>query len=351
MRRLLILSMAVFLYAGCSREAPPPPSSEPETPAPFAAGRLFVTNENGGDITVIDVAAARAVATIPVGKRPRGIRVSPDGSTLFIALSGSPSAPPGVDESTLPPPDKKADGIGVVSVAEQRLLRVIRAGSDPEQTAVSADGTRLFVANEDTGELTVVSVDDGRVLATFKVGDEPEGVDLRPDGRVVYVTSEEDSQITAIDAIDLKLLKSFKVGPRPRSTAFLPDSSRAYVTAENGSGVWVVDAMKHAVLDVIKLTGEMVRPMGAVASPDGVYVFISTGRGRNVVIIDTKTNQPVGSIQVGERPWGIAVSPDGKTVFTANGPSNDVSFVDVESRSVKATVKVGDRPWGVVFVP
>ena len=110
MRRLLILSMAVFLYAGCSREAPPPPSSEPETPAPFAAGRLFVTNENGGDITVIDVAAARAVATIPVGKRPRGIRVSPDGSTLFIALSGSPSAPPGVDESTLPPPDKKADG-------------------------------------------------------------------------------------------------------------------------------------------------------------------------------------------------------------------------------------------------
>ena len=99
------------------------------------------------------------------------------------------------------------------------------------------------------------------------------------------------------------------------------------------------------------ISGEMVRPMGAVASPDGAYVFISTGRGRNVVIIDTKTNQPVGSIQVGERPWGIAVSPDGKTVFTANGPSNDVSFVDVESRSVKATVKVGDRPWGVVFVP
>ena len=351
MRSLIAFCFALLLYAGCSREEPAPAASAPEPPAPPAAGRLFVTNENGGDITVVDVAAAKAIATIPVGKRPRGIRVSPDGSTLFVALSGSPMAPPGVDESTLPPADKKADGIGVVSVKDQKLLRVIKAGSDPEQTAISSDGTRIFVANEDTGELTVVAVDDGRVLATFQVGGEPEGVDLRPDGRVVYVTSEEDSQIAAIDAIDLKLIKTFKVGPRPRSTAFLPDSSRAYVTAENGSGIWVVDAMKHTVLSTIILKGELVRPMGAVSSPDGDHVFISTGRGKQVVMIDTKTNQPVGTVQAGDRPWGIAVSPDGKTVFTANGPSNDVSIVDVESRSVKATVKVGDRPWGVVFVP
>ncbi len=109
--------------------------------------------------------------------------------------------------------------------------------------------------------------------------------------------------------------------------------------------------MKHTVITTIKLTGEMVRPMGAVASPDGSRVFVSTGRGKNVLVIDAKTNQPVSSTEVGDRPWGIAVSPDGKTVFTANGPSNDVSIVDVDSRSVKARVKVGERPWGVVFVP
>jgi YVTN family beta-propeller protein len=90
--------------------------------------------------------------------------------------------------------------------------------------------------------------------------------------------------------------------------------------------------------------------MGAVASADGSRIFVSTGRGKNVVVIDTKTNQPVGTVEVGDRPWGIDVSPDGRTVFTANGPSNDVSIVDVESRTVTARVKVGDRPWGVVFV-
>src|SRR5688572_24039994 len=109
MRKVITVSLGLFFIAACSREAPQPSTAEiPAAQAPPAGGRLFVTNENGGDITVVDVAAAKAIATIPVGKRPRGIRVSPDGSTLFIALSGSPMAPPGVDESKLPPADKKA---------------------------------------------------------------------------------------------------------------------------------------------------------------------------------------------------------------------------------------------------
>ena len=95
----------------------------------------------------------------------------------------------------------------------------------------------------------------------------------------------------------------------------------------------------------------MFRPMGGVAAPDGKHVFITTGRGRNVAVIDTATQEMVGAIEVGERPWGIAISGDGKTLFTANGPSNDVTFVDVDSRTVKGKVTVGDRPWGAVFVP
>ena len=113
----------------------------------------------------------------------------------------------------------------------------------------------------------------------------------------------------------------------------------------------VIDSMKHEVIYTIKLTGELVRPMGVVAAPDGKHIFVTTGRGKNVVIIETATNKPLASIEVGDRPWGIAVSQDGSTVFTANGPSNDVSIVDVASRTVKGKVKVGDRPWGVVFVP
>jgi YVTN family beta-propeller protein len=91
--------------------------------------------------------------------------------------------------------------------------------------------------------------------------------------------------------------------------------------------------------------------MGAVASPDGRQIFVTTGRGKTVVVIDTTTNMPVATIEVGERPWGLDISRDGRTVFTANGPSNDISIVDVATRTVTAKVTVGQRPWGVLFVP
>ena len=123
------------------------------------------------------------------------------------------------------------------------------------------------------------------------------------------------------------------------------------MTSENGGSVAVVNAKTHKVLETIQLTGELIRPMGGAASPDGSQVFISTGRGKNVVVIDTATNKPVAFIEVGDRPWGIAASSDGKLVFTANGPSNDVSIVDLATRTVKAKVPVGNRPWGVVYVP
>jgi len=226
MKRLLTCVVCLLL-AACSSQssstetpsgaAPAAAPAAPLAPKEIPAGpKLFVSNESGGDLSVIDVATRQLVATIPVGKRPRGVRLAPDGSFIYVALSGSPIAGPGVDESKLPPPDKSADGIGVVSVKDLKLVRTIPAGSDPEQLAVTADGKRLFIANEDVSAATAIDVETGMVLGSFKVGEEPEGVNIRPDGRVVYVTSEGDNQVSVIDAVNLKLLKTLEVGARPR---------------------------------------------------------------------------------------------------------------------------------------
>jgi len=315
------------------------------------AGTLYVTNEISGDLSVIDVATERVVATIPLGKRPRGLRASPDGSLAYVALSGSPIAGPGVDETKLPPPDKRADGIGIVDLRARRLLKVLAAGSDPEQLDVSADGKLLFVANEDTGQARAIDAASGEIVATMKVGGEPEGVNISPDGTEVYVTSEQDSTVTVIDAVNPRVLLTIPVGPRPRSTTFLRDGSRAFVPSENGGSIDVIDTSTHTLVVRVPLSGELQRPMGGVASRDGKFVYMTTGRGKTVAIIDAALNRHVGSIEAGERPWGIAISPDGKWLFTANGPSHDVSIIDVERRVVKARVKVGEGPWGALFVP
>src|SRR5262245_40378917 len=113
-----VLAAALTLLSACGgAEAPPP--TRTEAPAPVApkpveppAVGVYVTNEQSGDLSIIDAATQAVVATVPLGKRPRGIAVSPDRTTLYVALSGSPAAGPGVDEKTLPPPDRTADGIG-----------------------------------------------------------------------------------------------------------------------------------------------------------------------------------------------------------------------------------------------
>ena len=145
---LMCIVISIVACGGEPRSDPPAsivPSSAPASATPY---RIYVTNESSGDLTVIDGGTNRVAATLPLGKRPRGIKVSPDRSRLYVALSGSPIAPPGVDESTLPPADKKADGIGVVDIAALKVVTVLQGGSDPEQVAVTGDGTRLVVAEE-----------------------------------------------------------------------------------------------------------------------------------------------------------------------------------------------------------
>src|ERR1700712_4594064 len=108
------------------------------------APRIYVTNEVSGDLTVIDSGTSQVIATVPLGKRPRGIHASPDGKTIYVALSGSPIGGPNVDESTLPPADHSFDGIGVFDVKQNKIVRTIPGGSDPENFAVSADGKNLY---------------------------------------------------------------------------------------------------------------------------------------------------------------------------------------------------------------
>jgi YVTN family beta-propeller protein len=321
----------------------------PAGPAPSGPG-LYVSNEMGGDVAVIDLATRAVKARIAVGKRPRGIRASPDGTTVYVALSGSPISGPGVDPKALPIPDRKHDGIGVIDVAQGRLVRTLPSGTDPEQFAVSGDGRRLFISNEDGATLSVLDVEAGEIVTSIPVGAEPEGVDLSPDGRVVYVTSEDEGSVSVVDTESLEVVGTIPIGSRPRSTAFSPDGRHAYVSAENDNLLNVVDAVAHRSIGTVPLSGADWKPMAVVVSRDGGTIFVSTGRGRHLVLLDAATRMEQAAIDVGERPWGVAVSDDGRVAYTANGPSNDVSIVDVAARKVVAKVKTGERPWGVALV-
>jgi YVTN family beta-propeller protein len=341
--KVVALGVMLALAGGCSRSLARERGEE----------RVFVSNEDSGDVTILEASTGKVLATIPVGKRPRGLRVARDGSTLYVALSGSPKGGPNVDETQLPPPDRAADGIGVVQLAEHRLERILPSGADPE--TFDLVGKSLVISNEDTAQASIVALGSGEVERSLPVGGEPEGVTARPDGRVVYVTSEADHEVAVLDPMKQQVVGRFAVGKRPRSVAFSADGRHAYVTNELGGSVSVVDAQNHRVVQTIDLSlpgsnGPAPRPMGIALAPDGDHAYVTTGRGRSVIELELRGNTVSRTLaDVGARPWGIAATEDGKRLYVANGPSNDVAVIDTGAWRVVARIPVGRSPWGVAI--
>ena len=327
--------------------------------APGPQGPLaYVTNERDGTVTVIDTATDRVLTTWKIGGRLRGVRVSADGRTVYVASS----TPSGKNY------DPKENHVAAIDASTGSVVATYEVGSDPEQLAVLPDGSRLYASNEDAGTASVIDLKTGRTLATLVAGIEPEGVRTSPDGHWVYVTSETSNTVSVIDTKGDNIAATFVVDSRPRDVAFSPDGSRAYVTTEIGRTLAVVDAAAHRVVRTVALPNNAagIKPMGVVVSRDGSRVYVATGRGDAVYVVDANTFEVVAQIPTGRRPWGLAITPDGRKVYAACGGgsdaqaanaspetkppgANEVTVIDTSTNRVAASIKAGDGPWGIAI--
>src|SRR4051794_23829017 len=118
----------------------------------------YVTNERDGTISVIDLARQQLISTITVGARPRGIQLGPDKKTIWVALSYPSNQSQGEDKNA------------VIDCATEKIVAKYDAGTDPENFVLNADGSRLYIANEDAGTASVTDVKSDRVIASMPVG-------------------------------------------------------------------------------------------------------------------------------------------------------------------------------------
>src|SRR5256885_11491742 len=117
--------------------------------------RVFVTNEKSDDVTVIDAATRAVVGTIKVGKRPRGVAVSPDGRKVYVSNSNS-------------------DSLSVIDAKTLEVLKTVPAGIDPEGLTPNRAGTAPYTVNENELSVTVLDVASLTVRKKIAVGKEPE---------------------------------------------------------------------------------------------------------------------------------------------------------------------------------
>ena len=315
------------------------------------AGRAYVSNEDGNTVSVIDTARESVIATVEVGKRPRGMQLSRDGSRLYVAVSGRPKCPPTMPDAQCAKlaHDLSSDGIAEVDTRSLKLLRLLPAGSDPERFDLSRNGRRLYAADEDSATAAVVDVPSATVVSRVPVGREPEGVRVSPRGAWVAVTSETDSTVSLINTRTLKVVRTVKVGFRPRDIVFSPDGRVAYVPGEADASVYRFAMPDGMPVKLIQLRLGRDLPASLVLDAPRQRLYVVTGRGGMLAVISLEGPRLVAEIPVGKRPWGLAVTPDGRYIYTANGPSNDVTIVDTGTLKVIRKIPVGRSPWGVVI--
>ena len=108
-------------------------------PSAVSAGTQTLIDERGiassGTVSVIDVSSFQAIAEIPVGLHPNGIRISPDGSLAAVANANS-------DSVTL----LNTRSLEVIDTIALPAFPEGYAGSSPTAVAFSPTGEWLYVA-------------------------------------------------------------------------------------------------------------------------------------------------------------------------------------------------------------
>jgi YVTN family beta-propeller protein len=310
---------------------------------------LIVSAEAAGEVLLIDPVKAQVVDRIKVGARPRGLALARDRRSLYVALAGPPksAAPAGTGA-----------GLAVVDITARKLTKLIAMPPAPYAVALLPDGKTAYVSNSETNEILVVDVAGGSIKKKIPVGAEPLVVAVSPDGKVVYATTRAANELAEIDTKTMTLLGRVDAGMRPQAIAFAPRGDLIFVPSESVPSITIVDAKRHASKEFFVIEGlpKTVPPaalQSAVLSRDGKRLYVTTGSGRSVVIVDAEKKASIASIDVaGALPRSIAVSADGKKLYTANGASNDIAIIDVASKKVEARVAIpGGAPWGVVSLP
>ena len=291
----------------------------------------YVVNVASNDVSVIDAAANTVVATIPVGREPNGVAVTPDGERVYVS-------------------NFEADTVSVIDAATRAVVGTIGVGAGPVGVAVSPDGTRVYVANRASNSVSVIDTATDRVVATVDSGIGPgsNGIAITPDGARAYVNnafSRNPGTVSVIDTTSGMVVGDVEVARNPKRIAIAPDGQTAYVANFRSWNISVIDIATDTFRAALRISG---RTVGVAVHPNGQYAYITNLDGR-VEILETSNDLLTVPITVGREPYAIALSGQGGTAYVANLADDTVSVVDLSADVEVATIAVGDKPFAVAW--
>jgi YVTN family beta-propeller protein len=319
---------------------------------------LLSLSKQDHTLAIVDPANLHVLARIPVGDDPHEVIASADGRTAYVSNYGFGAfhtltvidlvgqRPAGViDLGALRGPHgltfeqgkvwftaEAAKAIGSYDPATSKIDWIMGTGQNrTHMLYVFPDGKRILTTNVNSATVTILEKTEGRAgepppgfgpppgaggappgppptppggdwqLTVIPVGRGSEGFDVSPDGKEAWVANAGDGTVSVIDIAAKKVVATLAANvPGANRLKFTPDGKQVLITA--GLAVVILDA---ATRNEVKRLSTVHGSGGIQMQPDGARAYVACGRDGYVAVIDLKTLEMVGRVDVAG-PDGLA---------------------------------------------
>jgi DNA-binding beta-propeller fold protein YncE len=360
--RSWMTTSAAFAALACSAGSNTPGSA----PAPVDGAKLYVVNQTGASISVIDQQQLAVDTVIDLTKmgfsanaKPHHIAVEPNGTAWYVSLIGDGKVLKFSRDNRLlgqvsmetpgllaldPVHDSLFVGRSMTAVNPPKSLGVIHRTPftlvdeqeivipRPHALVVTHDGRWVHTASLAENRIASVEVATGRVTLSTIAGAPRSLVQftIAPDGRTMIAGGELSNTMLMWDpsAAPLAVVREGPVGGKPWDPVFSRDGRRAYVSLLADNAVAEVDAATGQVLR--RFTERLAQPDGMILRADGRYLFVAnrnTGaaapgvsghdmhgmEGQSsthgwLAIIDVASGKTVSTLMLGPSPTGVGAA-------------------------------------------
>jgi YVTN family beta-propeller protein len=156
--------------------------------------RIYTANVGPGTVSVLDAAARKTLATIPISKETQRIAVSTDDRYAFTSDQTSPR-------------------LAVIDTATNKVAHWVELPGIGYGTAPTPDNRYLVVAVINKNQVAAVDLKTWKVVHTVDVPAAPQEVLVRPDGGVAFVSCDHSKQVAVINLHTWKVEKKIDAGP------------------------------------------------------------------------------------------------------------------------------------------
>ena len=292
------------------------------TATPMSGGIIYATSAYTNTISLVSSATNTLIGSIPVGKFPRYLLVSPDKSTIYVTNANS-------------------NNVSVINTSTNTVIGTVVVGNNPNGIAITADGKFVYISNSSDGTVSVINTATNQVINIINVGSNPTGVILSHDGSELYVANTNSNSISVVNTATNTVFSTISVGPSPLQMAINPDGSRLYVVFASSTNVSVINTSTNNILSNITVTFD---PQSVKVSPDGSRIYVAC---QNIFEINTSDNTIIAEVPAGASPADILLSPDGSLLYVTDYLSSSISVVNTNSNTLLSTINIGAGPNGL----